>query len=83
MSEADEAVTAETLKIRYIGKEEKGRILLSVFKDHNQKMKSLVGQEFEKSTLQRYETCFMHTKDFMQFHYKISDISITKINLLS
>ncbi|PWK70844.1 integrase-like protein [Mucilaginibacter oryzae] len=64
----------------FIGKTEKVRTLISVFEDHNQKMRSLVGQEFEKSTLQRYETALMHTKDFMQGQYNVSDIPITKIN---
>jgi site-specific recombinase XerD len=80
MSEGDESLTAETIKNRFVGKEEKARTLLAVFEDHNQKMKSLVGQEFEKSTLQRYETCLMHTRDFMQLQYNISDIPVTKIN---
>ena len=80
MSEADESITAETIKNRFVGKEEKARTLLAVFEDHNQKMESLVGQGFEKSTLQRYETCLMHTKDFMQLQYNISDIPVTKIN---
>lgn len=79
MSEADETITAETLKNRFIGKEEKARTLLAVFKDHNLKMKCLVGQEFEKSTLLRYETCLMHVTDFMQLKYNISDIQVTKI----
>jgi site-specific recombinase XerD len=80
MSEGDESITAETIKNRFVGKDEKARTLLAVFEDHNQKMKSLVGQEFEKSTLQRYETCLMHTKNFMQLQYNISDIAVTKIN---
>jgi len=80
MSEQNELITAETLKIRYSGKAEKARTLVSVFEDHNSKMKTLVGEEFEKSTLQRYETCLMHAKDFMQLHYNISDIPVTKID---
>jgi site-specific recombinase XerD len=80
MSDADLTVTAETLKNRFIGKVEKARTLGSLFEDHNTKMESLVGQEFEKSTLQRYKTCLMHTKEFMQWQYKISDMPITKIN---
>ncbi len=59
MTEADANTSAETLKNRFIGKVEKARTLITVFEDHNQKMKSLVGQGFEKSTLQRYETAFM------------------------
>jgi site-specific recombinase XerD len=80
MTANDEMVTAESLKNRFIGKTEKTRTLVAVFEDHNQKMRSLVGQEFEKSTLQRYETALMHTKDFMQWQHNVSDIPITKIN---
>ena len=80
MTANDEMVTAESLKNRFIGKTEKVRTLVTVFEDHNQKMRSLVGQEFEKSTLQRYETALMHTKDFMQWQHNVSDIPTTKIN---
>lgn len=80
MSEQNELITAETLKNRYSGKAEKARTLVSVFEDHNAKMKTLVGEEFEKSTLQRYETCLMHAKDFMQTQYNISDVPVTKID---
>ena len=80
MTANDEMVTAESLKNRFIGKADKVRTLITVFEDHNQKMRSLIGQEFEKSTLQRYETALMHTKDFMQWQHNISDIPITKIN---
>jgi len=80
MTANDEMITAESLKNRFIDKTEKARTLITVFKDHNQKMRSLVGQEFEKSTFQRYETALMHTKDFMQWQHNVSDIPITKIN---
>jgi hypothetical protein len=54
--------------------------MVSVFEEHNQRMKSLVGQDFEKRTHQCYETCLMHVKDFMQHQYKIADIPTTKIS---
>lgn len=80
MSKADEDITSETLKNRFIGKVEKTRTLLFVFGDHNQKMQNLIGQEFEKSTLQRYKTCFMHVKAFLKLQYNVSDIPVTKVN---
>lgn len=76
----EDGITAETLKSRFIGKVEKARTLVAVFEDHNSKMENLVGQEFEKSTLQRYKTCLMHTKDFMQWQYHVSDLPVKKIN---
>nr|MBC7613843.1 site-specific integrase [Pseudopedobacter sp.] len=80
MFEADEDITSENLKNRFIGKVEKTRTLLSVFGDHNEKMQYLIGQEFEKSTLQRYKTCFMHVKAFLRLHYNVSDIPVAKVN---
>ena len=80
MTYAEETVTVETLKNRYTGKIERTRTLVTIFEDHNAKMRALVGQEFEKSTLQRYETALMHTKDFMQYQYNVSDMPVTKIN---
>jgi site-specific recombinase XerD len=80
MTAGEETVTAETIKNRFIGKTQQSRTLVAIFEDHNVKMKSLIGKEFEKSTLQRYETCLMHVKDFMQLNYNFSDIPVTKIN---
>ena len=80
LSDADETVTAETIRNKFTGKIEKARTLVAVFEDHNCKMENLVGQEFEKSTLQRYKTCLMHAKDFMQWQYNVTDIPVTKIN---
>lgn len=65
MTEADLKITAETVKNRFIGKIEKERTLLDVFKDHNRKMEGLISQEFEKSNFQWYETALMHTRDFI------------------
>ncbi|TBO42087.1 hypothetical protein EYS08_11165 [Pedobacter kyonggii] len=59
MSVGDEHVTAETVKNRFIGKALQSKTLVAVFEDHNSKIKSLIGREYERSTLQRYETCLM------------------------
>ena len=75
----EEVLTAENVKNRFIGKEEKARTLVAVFEDHNEKMESLVGQEFEKSTLQRYKTCLMHVQDFLKLQlYRQVFISYAK-----
>lgn len=80
MHQNNEIVTAETIKNRFLGKQERARTLVAVFEDHNEKMKSLIGQEFEKSTLQRYETCLMHSKEFMQWQYNIKDMPVSQLS---
>lgn len=74
-----EVLTAENVKNRFTGKEEKVRTLVAVFEDHNQKMESLAGQEFEKSTLQRYKTCLMHVQDFLKLQHNLTAIPVDKI----
>lgn len=73
-------ITFETFKNEHLGKEERVRLLVPIFKDHNSKIKELVGFEYSPGTLERYETSLKHTKDFMEWKYNISDIAINKID---
>ncbi len=73
-------VTAETLKNKILGTEERQRMLIPIFKDHNNKIKELVGKEYAQGTLERYKTSLSHTIEFLQWKYKISDIEINKID---
>ena len=72
----DDAVTCEMLKNKSMGKHERVRTLISVFKDHNDRMEKLVGIEFAKGTLTRYNTCLSHTQEFLLWKYNLSDIDI-------
>ncbi|MGL2986344.1 site-specific integrase [Flavobacterium sp. RSSA_27] len=73
-------VTTESLKSQLLGKTERPRTLLPIFQDHNNKIKALIGKEYASGTLERYETSLKHTKDFLQWKYKVSDIEINKID---
>lgn len=73
-------ITFEIFKNEHQGKNERVRLLIPIFKDHNRKIKELVGFEYSPGTLERYETSLKHTIDFMQWKHNISDISITKID---
>lgn len=80
MTEGKE-VTLENIKAKWYGISlEKETMLMEVFKDHNEQMKALVGQEFSPLTLERYETSFRHTQEFMRWKYKIDDIDVKKLN---
>lgn len=77
---ANELITAETLRNKFQGKAEKCMTLIDVFKDHNQKMESLVGSEFKKGTAERYRTSLKHTMDFLTWKYDLIDIEIKKVD---
>ncbi len=76
----NEVLSIENFKNKLFGNEERKRMLVPIFEDHNNKIKELVGKEYAPGTLERYTTSLKHTIEFMQWKYNISDIDITKID---
>lgn len=74
------AVTTETIKNKLLGVDERARMLIPIFQDHNNKIKELVGKEYAPGTLERYKTSLRHTVDFLKWKYNLEDIDITKID---
>lgn len=73
-------VTSESLKNKLLGKGEKARTLIPVFKDHNDRMEKLLGIEFAKGTLTRYKTCLKHIQGFLNWKYNLTDIDLKKVD---
>ena len=67
-------------KNEHTGKQERSRMLIPIFEEHNRKMKELIGLEYAPGTYERYVTSLKHTKDFLLWKYKLSDINIEKID---
>lgn len=80
LMETNKLITPETIKNAYLGISEKGKTILEVFNYHNTQLKALVNSQFALGTYDRYCTALKHVKEFLQFKYKISDISIKQIN---
>jgi site-specific recombinase XerD len=78
--EATGHATAVDIRNRVLGKAERGRMLVEIFKDHNARVEALVGDGFSPATLERYTTSLKHTVDFLQWKYQVSDIDIRKID---
>jgi site-specific recombinase XerD len=55
-------------------------MLVPIFQEHNDKVETLVGQEFAPGTLERYKTSLKHTIEFIQWKYSVSDIDIKDID---
>jgi site-specific recombinase XerD len=72
--------TIEEFKNRLLGTTERTRTIITIFQDHNNKIKALIGKEYAAGTLERYETSLKHTKDFLMWKYNITDIDIIKID---
>jgi site-specific recombinase XerD len=81
--EHNKQITAETIKRILSGQEDvydKPKMLMEVFQYHNDQMKALVGKGYAPGTLDRYTTSFRHTRSFLEWKYKVSDIDIRKLD---
>jgi site-specific recombinase XerD len=78
--EKNETITSDALKSVLKGRNENAKMILKVFEQHNDEVKSLIGKDFSASTLERYNTSFDHTKAFILWKYGVSDMEIKKLD---
>jgi site-specific recombinase XerD len=76
----NKAVTAATLKSRLSGLDITRHYIIDIFRDHNEKIKALIGKQYAPLTLERYETSLHHTQSFINWKYKTPDLDIVQLN---
>ncbi|WP_134087750.1 site-specific integrase [Olivibacter sp. XZL3] len=74
------AVTAELLKMHFLGKGIKHHFLMEIFLEHNTKMKALLGKGFKPNTLKGYRTSVLHLNAYLLKYYQDTDIDIQKVD---
>ncbi len=78
--EGGEQITAVGLMDLVSGKQQRGKMLLKIFSEHNDRMKALIGKEYAKGTFTRFETALKHTKSFIKWKYAQEDVNIYSLN---
>ena len=77
---AGESITYETFKNRWAGVAEKPKMILELFEVHNKEIAQLIGKDYAKMTLKRYNTSLRHTRSFINWKYKVNDMGIKKLD---
>ena len=80
LMERNKVISAEAIKDLLIGKPEKSKMILEVFKEHNDQMAALLHTEYALGTLERYRTSLEHTKSFIKWKYGFEDFPINKLD---
>jgi len=81
--EHNKPITAVTIRDILSGREvsyDKPRMLLEIFQHHNDQLAALVGKGYAPGTLTRYTTSLKHTRSFIEWKYKVSDLDIRKLD---
>lgn len=73
LNDSDKTVSAQAIKDVLNGVTEKPRMILDVFKHHNDQMKALEGIDFAAGTIGRYQISMQHTREFIKWMYKQDD----------
>lgn len=74
-------ITADSVKCKYLGKEEKSHTILEAIKIHNAKMKALVEKdEYAPGTLKRFEVLERHVEDYLVSIYSKKDFNVKSID---
>jgi site-specific recombinase XerD len=74
------AVTANAIKDRYYGKDENCRTLVEVYNEHNKKCRALIGIDFTKSTVEKFDTSLSHLQEYLKYSYGKDNILLNEVN---
>lgn len=77
----NQEIFAKSFKNKFLGLEEKQRMLVPIFQEHNNRMKALIGKEYAQNTHKRFETTLEHLTSFIKHTYALNDISLKDVNL--
>lgn len=77
--QANVPITAEVLRNKFNGKDERSRQLLEIVKAYHKNMEKLVGKDYVTVTVRKFHTTLLHLTDFIKWKYKTSDISLSQL----
>ena len=78
--DAGKPVTANSIKDILTGVADKPKMILEIFKEHNEEMLALVGKDFARGTYNRYEAALRNVREFLIYKYKVKDVSLEKLD---
>ena len=80
MEDADEAITAQEIKNRFLGKNSNTHSVVELFETHNHQIKCQIGNGYSAGTLERYETSLKHLKGYLNNTLKKDDYNFEDLN---
>jgi site-specific recombinase XerD len=75
-----EVLNIENFRKHLFNESDAQRMLIPIYKEHNDKIESLIGNGYAKGTHERFEISKKHLEEFLLWKFNINDIAIDKIN---
>ncbi len=79
LERSGEYYTATTIRDIYIGKGVEVKTLCSIFRDHNDQCRKLIGIDYDAVTVGRYDKCLEYLVECIKSQYKKEDLNLNEI----
>jgi len=73
-------ISAQSLKCRFTGEDDKNISLVDFYQDHNVKIKELIGKGMALATFKRHETSLRHVQSFIKYSSNKDDLSLKEVD---
>ena len=80
MEEEGKLINPMEIKRKFLGLDEEHKTLFQVFQEHNDKCRELIGKDYAKVTISRFDTCLRYMKEMILKQYRVKDIPLKEVN---
>lgn len=80
MEEEGKYISSMDIKRKFLGLDEEHKMLFQVFQEHNDKCRELIGKDYAKVTISRFDTCLKYMKEMALKQYHLKDIPLKEVN---
>lgn len=75
-----EVLTIDNFRKLLFAESDSQRMLLPIYRDHNNRIEELLGNGYAPGTLERFKISLKHLEEFLTWKYNITDVAIDKID---
>ena len=79
LEDENKLINPMEIKRRFLGLDEKHKMLFEVFQEHNDKCRELIDKDYAKVTISRFDTCLKYFKEMVFKEYHLKDIPMKEI----
>jgi len=79
MEEENKLINPNEIKRKFLGLDEEHKMFFQMFQEHNDKCRELIGKNYAKVTVSRFDTCLRYFREMSVNQYQRKDIPLREV----
>lgn len=79
MEQEDKFINPYEIKRKFLGLDNEHKLFFEVFQEHNDKCRELIGKDYAKVTVSRFDTCLKYFREMALKKYHMKDIPLKEL----